>query len=63
MSALSNANVVALIREKFVPLAIDATNPYFWQGEEEKAFLDGHFHTFAVRTADGKYVHRFPKGL
>lgn len=54
MSALSNKEVVALIRRHFVPLAIDATNDYFWRGEEEQAFLKGNVDTFVVRTADGK---------
>jgi hypothetical protein len=56
VSALRDPKVIDLIRTKFVPLAIDATNSYFYTDKADGKFLTVNLDSFVVRTADGKVL-------
>jgi hypothetical protein len=54
--ALKDPEIVRLIRTGFIPLAIDATNHYFYQDAADRKFLEDDLNTFVVRTAGGKVL-------
>lgn len=53
---MAHPEVTRLIRDRFIALAVDATDKFFWSGEEEQRFLNGNFENFSVRTPEGKIL-------